>query len=395
MLQAFGILKEQDVPDEVMYNATMTACRHATEWQNVLNLFAELNANLEVTHSTALTAVLASCGQASEWEIALQSLFQWKGQADVTSFTAAIHACEQGRRWVAALDIFVKSPAVDVPCFGAALSACAAAGRWMEALQIFDAMRAAGLQADAACRTALVDAVSRSSWARGLVLLNALRAGDGDVGDLLLCGAVLAGCQEAAQWHQALSLFEAMAKTSLTASGSLLLSLQKAGKWRHALTVVSRLPSLPTAVNLLGLRTAEQCSQRTAALRMLHGSGWPRLGEFKPVELVLYSSVVTARLLERKLHRTIFSPLLTSLGLSVSAHAGLSLVRPVHFTVLQAAAGLGAERIRVAAEGLQVAPPKRLVSKCQAAGEMRALHSMRPAVRLAGTGERHSQGSIS
>ena len=63
-------------------------------------------------------------------------------QANVTTYSAIISACEKGRRWQRSLELFeeMRSQALpaDVITYNAAISACEKGKQWQRALEFFE-----------------------------------------------------------------------------------------------------------------------------------------------------------------------------------------------------------------------------------------------------------------
>ena len=362
--EAFGLFKEQSTSDEVIYNAAMNACRNGSEWRHSLHLFNEILFRKEYPlRSASLMAVVDACGQASEWLRALEQLYTYKSQADVSAFTAAIHACEANRNWSLALALFDEAPEPDLPCFGAVMATCAAASRWMDVIHFLTKMTGHQIKADAVCRTAVMDAFAKKSlWVRALSFLNSLfqnHLPTSCAADLIAFGSTMASFQEASEWERALHLWHNSTSTNYATSGSLLLALRSSGKWFHSAVIFQQVQDVHAGHHVVVLYTAEQHLQPTAA-RQVFKASMSRISSADEMDLVLYSSLLQnlpTPTLERRLWRKVFYPLELALKQSSVHKANEAHVPHVPLKIVKAASGLGSRTRDVLESFLQTSLP--------------------------------------
>lgn len=95
----------------VCYNALISCCEKASEWQKALQFLQEMSGFvagkslkvLEIQHLTpdviTYNGVISSCEKASEWQLALSLLIQMtvaKIRHSIITYSATVSACEKG-----------------------------------------------------------------------------------------------------------------------------------------------------------------------------------------------------------------------------------------------------------------------------------------------------------
>ena len=95
----------------VCYNAIISCCEKASEWQTSLELLQQMSGFvpgkslkvLEIQHLTpdviTYNGVISSCEKASEWQLALSLLIQMTVATirhSIITYSATVSACEKG-----------------------------------------------------------------------------------------------------------------------------------------------------------------------------------------------------------------------------------------------------------------------------------------------------------
>ncbi|CAE8614947.1 unnamed protein product, partial [Polarella glacialis] len=85
-------------PDVISYNAAMSACVKAGQWQLALGLLSLMPLFDRISCSIAISA----CASAAQWKPALELLKnmpELRIFPNVISYSAAITSCEKGGQW--------------------------------------------------------------------------------------------------------------------------------------------------------------------------------------------------------------------------------------------------------------------------------------------------------
>lgn len=141
-------------PNIFSYNATMSACRKAGEWQQTMHFFQEMKGRVE-PHVVSYNVAISACASGAKWQLAI-GLFAAmpvaKVSPDIVTYSASITSCERFGKWQQALCLFEMMPRAtirpDVICYNAAISGCEKSGQWQEALNLFVSMQQAEILPD-------------------------------------------------------------------------------------------------------------------------------------------------------------------------------------------------------------------------------------------------------
>lgn len=91
------------------YNAAMTTCHEAEEWQVALEVFKSLQENEQLPDSWTYTAAITACGTGHQWQQAEVLVSRMQDEAlelDLASYSAALSCCASSQRWEVAMMYF-------------------------------------------------------------------------------------------------------------------------------------------------------------------------------------------------------------------------------------------------------------------------------------------------
>eukprot|EP00439_Symbiodinium_sp_Y106_P057621 s2471_g8.t1 len=113
------LLSLMPVPDQISFNAGISACNKARKRQMVLYLLSQMTAARVVPNriSFSFNACISACEKAGEWQMTLHllSLMPEAGVIpDRILFEAGIRACNKADEWQMALDLLSQMPAAGV-----------------------------------------------------------------------------------------------------------------------------------------------------------------------------------------------------------------------------------------------------------------------------------------
>ena len=216
--RAVQLLETMGVPpNTVSFNAAISACSRAKQWERALSLLDQMPARGVradvVTYSAAISAL--AVGEAWENALALLQRMESEGlHPNVITMNAAINACEKGQHWEGALELLermeARGPPPNLVSYNAAISACAKGRQWQAALALLERLHSRGLQADEiTCNAAISACAAAGEWRPALALLERMR-GFGVAPNTITYNAVLAACKNGGQWERAVALLAQM-----------------------------------------------------------------------------------------------------------------------------------------------------------------------------------------
>ena len=135
-------------------------------------------------------------------------------EPNVITYSAAISACEKGKKWEKALSLLEQMRDArikpDVISYSAAISACEKGGQWERALSLLEQMRGEGIEPDVISYSAAISACEKGSqWEKALSLLEQMRD-EGIKPNVISYNAAISACEKGGQWKKALLLFKQM-----------------------------------------------------------------------------------------------------------------------------------------------------------------------------------------
>ena len=152
-------------------------------------------------------AVITACG--GKWWLALWLVEEMKEESswpNVTSYKAAITACDKGRAWDKALCMLSELRHWDKPdmiSYGAAISARSAGAKWGLAFWLLEEMKEDASWPDLTTYNADISACERgSAWEEALWTLSELR--HCHTADVISYSAAISACGARAKWGLAL-----------------------------------------------------------------------------------------------------------------------------------------------------------------------------------------------
>ena len=120
------------MPNEISFNADISACEKGGEWQMALSLLSQMSAAGAVPDQFSYNAGISACEKGGEWQKALYLLSQMPSARVVPneiSFGAGIKSCGAARIWELALCLFAirgKQLQLDSATYGQAVDAALA-----------------------------------------------------------------------------------------------------------------------------------------------------------------------------------------------------------------------------------------------------------------------------
>ncbi|CAE8739992.1 unnamed protein product [Polarella glacialis] len=233
--------------DLLLFSGVANSCVQGKQWQVTLELFdATRNSGVE-PDSVLCNICLSGIGvsgalrgeahrwnqkpltQTSAWVQAFDCIRAARAsgiRADVVTYGALIHACEQGKRWQQALWILLEAMRQDggtrpsLICANAAISACAGAGCWDAALRCASTLGLStgalqGLEADVFTLNSCLSACQKGQqWRAALGSFSDARL-QGLVPDVVTNNALLAVCSNIRDWNAALVILETIRRQHL------------------------------------------------------------------------------------------------------------------------------------------------------------------------------------
>ena len=198
-----------------------------------------------------VTAKIVACGRASRWREALHLHVALRG--DVVSFNAMIGACERGRQWQLALEVFNSMSKcelrADVVSFNSVLKACARARAQQLAWCLFESMDCP----DVISYNAMI---SLSPWRQALSCLEAMVHRHLQP-SLVSRNAVISSCAAGAQWQVALGLLDE--SSDVISFNAAMSSCGKSARWAHALALFELMSSWRLQPDVISFNSIISC----------------------------------------------------------------------------------------------------------------------------------------
>eukprot|EP00435_Cladocopium_sp_Y103_P019742 s2707_g4.t2 len=200
---ALSLLQSYDPAiDGVLLATCMRVCRAGHLWQLGLSFLPRARADVAVYN-----AAISMCADAGQWQLALKLLGRTHDETrmDTTSCNAAITACDRGQAWQHALHIFHLSAGLrDVISYGAIISACRA--QWPLTLSLLRLAASEDIRPGERAWSALFTSC-KAQWELGLALAEEGRDSDWD----LTChNSVLHILATTGKWTQVIHLLRTL-----------------------------------------------------------------------------------------------------------------------------------------------------------------------------------------
>ena len=222
-----------------MYSTAISACARANppDHQQALKLVDECRELNVVGYNAALSA----CARAGEWEPAIALLEKMEAMPTITpdavTYGTIMSACETGKQWQLVLKYGQRLHECNLPMDGLSLTsvlhACQQLGMSKEALEYLELMKTTSLTQqervtagwqrkgvrqpmrgpDAVAYRLAISACARGGqWMDGIRLLEEWRTTSGESPDVVAYTSAITGCEYAGEWKQAFQLLDKMRK---------------------------------------------------------------------------------------------------------------------------------------------------------------------------------------
>ncbi|CAL1140212.1 unnamed protein product [Cladocopium goreaui] len=198
-------------PDVISFNATMSSCEKAQQWQQALLVFETIfkDAKIQPNPVSFNTAISSLPGG---WPRALLLIDQAQHQADVMSFNAAMSCCKKDAAWreaVGILDAMIfMTLSPNLVTYNTAISCCENDGEWQTALRLLEAIDESRMEADVISFSAAISSHAKMGrWEEAISLFDEMKRQKLQL-DVICFGNAMTSCAKFRQWQAALALLE-------------------------------------------------------------------------------------------------------------------------------------------------------------------------------------------
>eukprot|EP00445_Apocalathium_hangoei_P020606 CAMPEP_0203902786 /NCGR_PEP_ID=MMETSP0359-20131031/44813_1 /ASSEMBLY_ACC=CAM_ASM_000338 /TAXON_ID=268821 /ORGANISM="Scrippsiella Hangoei, Strain SHTV-5" /LENGTH=760 /DNA_ID=CAMNT_0050826707 /DNA_START=42 /DNA_END=2321 /DNA_ORIENTATION=- len=234
--------------DDILETATISACEKGSQWEAALTLLSGFLHKLQATSSSSSThlrqtsggrgngwggaapafnAAISACEKAKQWEWALAlfvSMPDERLERDIVSFNAAISACEKGHQSALALALLAEATqralTPNVITYSAAISACEKGHRWEWAVHLLEVMEDKNVTPQViACSAAISACEKGEQWEHALALLERMRS-RGPRPNVISFNAAMSACEKGRRWQVSLQLLDELWSGGGGAGGS-------------------------------------------------------------------------------------------------------------------------------------------------------------------------------
>eukprot|EP00930_Biecheleria_cincta_P013433 TRINITY_DN11972_c7_g1_i1.p1 TRINITY_DN11972_c7_g1~~TRINITY_DN11972_c7_g1_i1.p1 ORF type:complete len:332 (-),score=69.50 TRINITY_DN11972_c7_g1_i1:21-1016(-) len=176
-----AMLDRRVLPDQLLCDASIDACRRAAGWQSALSLMEAM-----ATHRLSTTS------RQLDW-------WRW------------LRSLERGEELVESRRRTDKQAEQDRIVYSACISACEKGGQWQHAIALLAEMAGFAVQRNSISYNATVSACEKAGqWERALVLVAEMKSGSVESCHITY-NACIAACDQAGQWEHAMGLLAEMA----------------------------------------------------------------------------------------------------------------------------------------------------------------------------------------
>jgi len=190
--------------DMISFNAAISACEKAGQWERVLSMLSELKKSGTTPSALSFNVAVSACQKDGQWERGLAFLSELREASmtpDVMGFNAAILASDRGGQWELTLlflsELQEAGMAPTMASLKVALSASDVGSQWKRALSVLRELQGAGMSPDLMSFSKAISACEKNrKWERALSLLNELQEA-GVTLDMSRFNATVAACDRA------------------------------------------------------------------------------------------------------------------------------------------------------------------------------------------------------
>eukprot|EP00929_Paragymnodinium_shiwhaense_P079968 TRINITY_DN41689_c5_g1_i1.p1 TRINITY_DN41689_c5_g1~~TRINITY_DN41689_c5_g1_i1.p1 ORF type:complete len:667 (+),score=154.96 TRINITY_DN41689_c5_g1_i1:392-2392(+) len=199
--------------------------------------------------SACCNALISGFGESRQWEQATAlagEVLTWDRLPELTTFNAAIAACERGQRWRKAAiflhGLQLRALAADTVTYSSLISTCEKCLQWHVALALLDEMMDVTIPPNELSYNAAMCACEKGLlWEQALQLLLRLQ-GAKQIADTINYNAVITACEKALQWEAALDVFTSMeahvVEPSVITFTATVTACRRASRWKEALQLL-------------------------------------------------------------------------------------------------------------------------------------------------------------
>ncbi|CAE8734993.1 unnamed protein product, partial [Polarella glacialis] len=249
--QSPPLTKSRTLPDVVSFNATISACARAAQWQHGLGLLHSMRGHMLEPDAVSFSASISALDGARRWDGALALLCEMLEagvRADVVAFSATISALSKSSQWLRALAVLSsmeqhRTRPNAVAC-AAAMAACDRGGRWESALAVLQQLQQQRLRMDVVAYTSAISACGKGSqWFEALRLFRL--SCEHLAPNVIMLNATISSCEKGLQWLPALRLLEQMPQANLepdvVSFNAAMRACERCGLWERTLCLFSEL----------------------------------------------------------------------------------------------------------------------------------------------------------
>ncbi|CAE8614970.1 unnamed protein product [Polarella glacialis] len=272
-------------PDEISYNAAISACEKSAQWQVALRLLSVAMPQMRVAPSeVSYNAAISACEKGGQWQMAiglLHDMSEMQLSPDQITFSAVMSACEKGSQWQLALAILSRMPEMralpNQISYSAVISACEKVGQWQPALGLLRQMSETKVVPDSINYNAAISSCEKGGqWQLALGLLGQMSETK-TTPSKITYNAAISACEKGGQWQFALSLLSQMshgrAVPNEISYSAAISACGKGAQWQLALGLLGQMPEMSLTPNRISYSAAisacEKCGQWQIALGLL------------------------------------------------------------------------------------------------------------------------------
>ncbi|CAE8707530.1 unnamed protein product, partial [Polarella glacialis] len=236
------------------------------QWALSLALLQEMQGAkfVEAPDISSFGAALSACEAGRRWQQVLQLLGAMRTSGvppDIVACNTAISSCFRAERWELALSVFrdlqrEKMLAPNVVSFSAAISACERGRLWQQVLELLDEMRFHQVTPNVVTVNATISVLEKTRhWQLALAFFTLARQNK-VIPNVITFSSIISACEKGEQWQRSLAIFrdEAMklpGNVNVVTFGAAMAACERGSKWEEALALSSEMRSRALRPNVI------------------------------------------------------------------------------------------------------------------------------------------------